>query len=99
MAAFTVLLTGATSGIGLETARALATPDRRLILACRNRSKAETLRQQLLSAQPACQIDLVDLDLASLASVDRAVRKAVDGITKDGHLTDRAQVIRIERAD
>lgn len=73
MAAFTVLLTGATSGIGLETARALATPDRRLILACRNRSKAETLRQQLLSAQPACQIDLVDLDLASLASVDRAV--------------------------
>ena len=56
MAAFTVLLTGATSGIGLETARALATPDRRLILACRNRSKAETLRQQLLSAQPACQV-------------------------------------------
>ena len=29
---------------------------------------------------------------------EAAVRKAVEGITKDGHLTDKPQVIRIERA-
>jgi homoserine dehydrogenase len=32
-------------------------------------------------------------------TTEAAVRRAVDGITKDGHLTDKAQVIRIERAD
>ncbi|MCB1418083.1 MAG: homoserine dehydrogenase [Notoacmeibacter sp.] len=37
--------------------------------------------------------------LVTHETTEAAVRKAVDGITKDGHLTDRAQVIRIERAD
>ena len=31
-------------------------------------------------------------------TTEAAVRKAVDGITRDGHLTDKPQVIRIERA-
>ena len=37
--------------------------------------------------------------LVTHETTEAAVRKAVDGITRDGHLTDRAQVIRIERAD
>jgi homoserine dehydrogenase len=36
--------------------------------------------------------------LVTHETTEAAVRKAVDGITKDGHLTDKAQVIRIERA-
>lgn len=36
--------------------------------------------------------------LVTHETTESAVRKAVDGITKDGHLTDKAQVIRIERA-
>ena len=37
--------------------------------------------------------------LVTHETTEAAVRAAVDGITGDGHLTDRAQVIRIERAD
>ncbi len=36
--------------------------------------------------------------LVTHETTEAAVRKAVDGITKDGHLVDKAQVIRIERA-
>ncbi|CAN7452510.1 homoserine dehydrogenase [Mesorhizobium sp. LjNodule214] len=36
--------------------------------------------------------------LVTHETTEAAVRKAVDGITKDGHLTDKPQVIRIERA-
>ena len=36
--------------------------------------------------------------LVTHETTEAAVRKAVDGITRDGHLTDKPQVIRIERA-
>ena len=36
--------------------------------------------------------------LVTHETTEAAVRNAVDGITQDGHLTDKAQVIRIERA-
>jgi len=36
--------------------------------------------------------------LVTHETTEAAVRKAIDGITKDGHLTDKPQVIRIERA-
>ncbi|MDP3897434.1 MAG: homoserine dehydrogenase [Mesorhizobium sp.] len=36
--------------------------------------------------------------LVTHETTEAAVRRAVDGITKDGHLTDKPQVIRIERA-
>ena len=37
--------------------------------------------------------------LVTHETTEAAVRKAVDGITKDGHLTDKPQVIRIERRE
>ena len=36
--------------------------------------------------------------LVTHETTEAAVRRAVEGITKDGHLTDKPQVIRIERA-
>jgi len=36
--------------------------------------------------------------LVTHETTEAAVRKATDGITKDGHLTDKPQIIRIERA-
>ncbi|PBC00117.1 homoserine dehydrogenase [Mesorhizobium sp. WSM3862] len=37
--------------------------------------------------------------LVTHETTEAAVRKAVEGVTKDGHLTDKPQVIRIERAE
>jgi protochlorophyllide reductase len=65
------LVTGANSGLGLETARALAEHGATVLLACRQRSRGEAVRQRLLPLARA-GLELVDLDLADLASVAAA---------------------------
>lgn len=63
----TVVITGANSGIGLRAAFHLADHGARVIMACRNRDKAETARRELPG-----DTDIVELDLSSQASVKRA---------------------------
>jgi protochlorophyllide reductase len=64
----TYLLTGATSGMGLEAARALARdPTRQVIAGARNPHAAAGLR----AAVPADRLTLLELDLGSLGSVRR----------------------------
>jgi NAD(P)-dependent dehydrogenase (short-subunit alcohol dehydrogenase family) len=68
------VVTGANSGLGLATSRALAAKGARVIMACRSRDKGEQARASLLSEplglDPAL-LDVRELDLASLASVAR----------------------------
>jgi protochlorophyllide reductase len=70
------LVTGANSGLGLETARALAAKGATVVMACRSPRKAEEARAQLLAGlahhqQDGSQgaLDVLSLDLADLASV------------------------------
>ena len=65
------LVTGANSGLGLESVRALAARGATVILACRSHSRAEASRARL-QAQGLSRVDLLDLDLADLNSVERA---------------------------
>lgn len=64
------LITGANSGLGLETARALLARGATVVLACRSRARAEAARRELLPIGAA--VECLDLDLASLASVAAA---------------------------
>ncbi len=66
----TFVVTGANSGIGYATTAALASKQAKVIMACRNRAKAEQARAEIASAVPKAQLDIVDLDLADLASVN-----------------------------
>ncbi|MBX3577845.1 MAG: homoserine dehydrogenase [Rhizobiaceae bacterium] len=59
-----------------------------------NRISLESIRQHPADADERKTVILVTHE-----SMESAVRKAVDAITKDGHLTDKPQVIRIERAE
>jgi NAD(P)-dependent dehydrogenase (short-subunit alcohol dehydrogenase family) len=72
----TVLITGANSGLGFETARVLAAKNAQVIMACRDLVKASKARANILTATPDAQIDIIQLDLASLASV-KAVAEQV----------------------
>jgi light-dependent protochlorophyllide reductase len=70
----TVLITGGNRGLGLACARTLA-QSHRVILACRDlnagQQAAETIRQEM----PNAQIEALELDLASLASVRDFVQR------------------------
>ncbi|HJR26594.1 MAG TPA: SDR family NAD(P)-dependent oxidoreductase [Acidimicrobiales bacterium] len=63
------LVTGASAGIGVETVRALAAHGASVTMAVRDRPKAEDARDRILESVPDAQLELRELDLASLASV------------------------------
>ncbi|XP_065350476.1 retinol dehydrogenase 14 [Cloeon dipterum] len=65
----TVIITGATSGIGKETARDLAKRGARLILACRTVSAAEEVKAEISNETGNKDIEVRHLDLGSFESV------------------------------
>ncbi|CAF2066759.1 unnamed protein product [Rotaria magnacalcarata] len=67
----TVLITGANTGIGYETAKDLLQRDARVIMACRNLNRGQQASNQLVS-ETGCNennIRLMECDLCSLDSV------------------------------
>jgi NAD(P)-dependent dehydrogenase (short-subunit alcohol dehydrogenase family) len=65
------IVTGANSGIGYEMARALAGKEATVILACRNKDKGDAAVRQITQEYPEAKAELMQLDLAGLASVRR----------------------------
>lgn len=68
-----VAITGTSSGIGIETARALSLTGARLLLTARNLNKAKSALDGIL--EPG-RVELVEMDNTSLSSV-RAAAKAI----------------------
>jgi NAD(P)-dependent dehydrogenase (short-subunit alcohol dehydrogenase family) len=65
------VVTGANSGIGFETARALAAKGARVVLACRDAEKGREAERRIRAAAPEADVQFMPLDLASLASIAR----------------------------
>jgi NAD(P)-dependent dehydrogenase (short-subunit alcohol dehydrogenase family) len=67
----TVLITGANDGLGFHMARAFAAKDAGVVLmACRNLKKAASAVSAILSETPRANLEVFELDLADLGSVD-----------------------------
>ena len=60
----TVLVTGANSGIGFQTARELARQGAHVLLGVRDAAKGEAARNRILSELPQANIAIVPLDMA-----------------------------------
>jgi len=72
----TLLITGANTGIGKETARALAARGARVLLACRSQENGRRALDEIVAQTGNRQLELLPLDLGDLASV-RACAQAV----------------------
>jgi NAD(P)-dependent dehydrogenase (short-subunit alcohol dehydrogenase family) len=65
----TVLITGANTGIGLATGRALAARGASILLACRSEAKARAVIEQITTQTGNDKLTYLPLDLADLNSV------------------------------
>ena len=66
------VVTGANGGLGLETAKALAGAGAQVVMAARDQVKAAAAEDEIRARYPEAALEIVELDLGSLASVQRA---------------------------
>lgn len=67
----TAVVTGANSGIGFETARALASHGAQVVLACRDPDRGRLAAALIADAEPGARVAAQVLDLSDLSSVRR----------------------------
>ncbi|CAL4064983.1 unnamed protein product [Meganyctiphanes norvegica] len=65
----TAIITGASAGIGLETAKDLAFRGARVILACRNREKAQAVADDIISTTGNKNVEVQVIELSDFLSV------------------------------
>ena len=73
----TVLVTGANSGVGFKTAEISTYLGADVILACRDMERAQEARLKLLCDYPEASISVMQLDLASLTSIEAFAEELV----------------------
>ncbi|MEZ5381564.1 MAG: SDR family NAD(P)-dependent oxidoreductase [Microthrixaceae bacterium] len=66
------VVTGANGGLGLASAKALAGKGAHVVMAARNQTKAKAAHDEILAAHPSASLEIVEVDLGSLASVETA---------------------------
>ncbi|NDP20992.1 MAG: SDR family NAD(P)-dependent oxidoreductase [Paludibacter sp.] len=66
-----IIVTGGNSGLGFEAVKALAQKNAHVILACRNRKKGEEARARIVNLNPTSDVEVMELDLADLKSIDK----------------------------
>ena len=90
----TAVVTGASSGLGLVTASVLAGHGATVILACRDLAKAERAADRIRAGSPGASVRVLQLDLASLASVHEAASEIRAACPRLDLLINNAAVMR-----
>lgn len=72
------VVTGANGGLGLEIAKGLAGAGAHVVMAARNQDKAQEAKAEILATHRDASLEIVALDLGSLASVKEAAASISD---------------------
>ncbi len=89
----TSIVTGANSGIGEEVALALATMGATVVMVCRDATKGETARKEIVARSGNSMVELMVTDLSSLTSVRTLAQKFLEIHDKLHILVNNAGVI------
>lgn len=89
----TAIVTGSNTGLGLETAAALAGNGARVVLACRNLDKASAARDEILGRGATGEVELLGLDLSDLHQIADAGAEALDRFDQIDLLINNAGVM------
>lgn len=74
----TILVTGASTGLGKETSRALASKGARVILAARNADKLKEVAAEITESTGNSQLSVLVVDLGNFASIRKAAAEALE---------------------
>jgi NAD(P)-dependent dehydrogenase (short-subunit alcohol dehydrogenase family) len=91
----TAVVTGANGGLGLETARALAGAGAHVVMAARDLEKAAAAEKSIRETHPSASLEIVSLDLGSLASVHGAAERILASHDRIDLLVNNAGVMAI----
>ncbi|EXG80244.1 SDR family oxidoreductase [Cryptosporangium arvum] len=75
-----ILITGASSGLGAGLAREFAARGRNLALCARRLDRLETLREELVSANPGIRVAIHSLDVTDHDAIFRTFRSFASGL-------------------
>lgn len=66
-----ISISGALSGLGVETTRVLALRGVHVVMAVRNMDAGRNVKQEILKEIPSAKIDVMESDCSSMASVGK----------------------------
>ena len=95
----TAVVTGANTGIGFETAAALAGAGATVVLACRNLDKAGRAVSDIETRRPRGRLEVLRLDLASQAQIKDAADETLERFPRIDRLINNAGVMSVERGE
>ena len=92
-----VLITGATEGVGKQTAIQLAKKGFSIVMMVRNKTKAEQAKKEILESTPSAKVDYIIVDLTSFKQVRAAAKKFNEKYDKLDVLINNAGLMYPER--
>jgi len=95
----TVIVTGANSGLGFEGTRAFAEAGATVVLACRSVDRGESAADEIRTEVPDADLDVMELDLGDLDSVETFAESFTDAYDDLRVLCNNAGVMAIPRSE
>ena len=95
----TALVTGTSSGLGYETALALAVAGADVVLACRDKKRGSEAIDRIRRTAPAAKVELTSLDLADQSSIRDFASRFSAGRGRLDILVNNAGVMAIPRRE